>query len=188
MERLFIGVPVPDSYHAKVENLAATLGARLRSKVRWIRPGNAHITLKFLGHVDDALFSDLKTALGTISFSSFYMRVGGCAVVPNRKNPRTIWTGATKGARSCAGLAKRVAEAVEPLGFAQEERPFKCHLTLGRVKQSGMDDWQERLDEVNDIWPGFKVDHFTLWQSELTQDGPVYTILEEFPLSEEDEF
>lgn len=186
MPRYFIGIPVPDSYHAKVEALAATLDARLSSKVRWIKPDNAHITLKFIGHVEEEQLSGLKAVLGAISFPAFFMRVGGCAVIPNERKPRTIWTGATKGARSCAELAKAVADAMEPIGFAREERPFKCHLTLGRIKWVGQDDWRALLDEVNEIWPGFKVDRFILWQSELRQDGPIYTIIDEYLLLEED--
>ncbi|QJB56474.1 RNA 2',3'-cyclic phosphodiesterase [Pseudodesulfovibrio sp. zrk46] len=182
MPRLFVGIPVPEEYHVRVEGVAAELGAELRSKVRWVRPANAHLTLKFLGGVNDELVPEVEAALVRIEFDRFAMQADCCDGFPSLKRPKVVWAGMTKGADECTALAKLVADALEPLGFEQDARPFRTHLTLGRVKKPVAEDWEGPLNAFAEPWPEFEVNRFVLWESELTQDGPIYTVRREFPL------
>lgn len=183
MPRLFVGIPIPDGYQVRVEGVAAELGARLRSKVRWVRPANAHVTLKFLGGVEDELIPDVEAALERIEFERFSMQADCCGGFPSLKRPKVVWAGMTKGADECAALAGLVADALEPFGFERDARPFRTHLTLGRVKKPVAEDWDGPLNAFPEPWPEFQVDRFVLWESELTQSGPVYTVRREFLLS-----
>ncbi|WP_158947184.1 RNA 2',3'-cyclic phosphodiesterase [Pseudodesulfovibrio cashew] len=180
--RLFIGIPLPESYHDKAEKLARLLDRKLASRIKWTPRGNAHITLAFLGHVDKEALPRVKTLLSTVGYPSFSLRAGGCGYFPNAKKPRVLWTGIMKGARACADLAASVTAAITPIGFAPEEQPFTSHITLGRIKENRNDDWESALLLCRGVWPSFTVDRFTLWQSELSEEGASYTALEEFPL------
>lgn len=184
MPRLFIGIPVPDSYRERLLSITLKMAARLRSQVRWTQPANAHMTLKFLGSVNDDTVPEIQSALRSIAFPPFLFRAGGCGCFPNSHKPRVIWAGTSKGAKACAQLAEAINDALIPVGFEPDERQFKCHLTLGRVKTLFTDDWEAALREANGLWPGYEVDHFTLWKSELTSQGPIYTVVEEYPLDE----
>lgn len=104
---------------------------------------------------------------------------------PDPKRPRVIHVGIAKGAKYCADLATAVTTALAPLGIEPDPKPFNAHITLGRVKQLARDDWPKLLKDTTINWPGFKVDRFTLWQSDLTQEGPVYSPIAEFPLRED---
>ncbi len=182
MLRLFVGIPLPELYHEKMASLVEILGSRLKSKVRWSRPENWHLTLKFLGNVEEGRVDDIRSALSAIRFHAFDMRPGECGCFPDMQNPRVIWKGVSKGSRPCEALAAVVDEALAELGFERNKRSFKCHLTLGRVKQLRRDDWAASLQNGDPLWPGFTVDRVMLWQSELTPEGPRYSVLGEFPL------
>ena len=184
MPRLFIGIPVPDSYQEKFASLVETLTPRLKSVVRWVRPGNLHITLRFLGEVESAAVDTVAGALGVVIFPAFHLRIGGCSGFPDLVRPRSLWAGVMKGARRCTELADAVSRAVALHDFVADRKIYTPHLTLGRIKQAGADDWQEILPKACGVWPGFKVEEFVLWQSTLTPEGPIYTAVREFPLTQ----
>lgn len=185
MPRLFIGIPVPDSYHEKMASMTDALSSRLKSKVKWTKSDNAHITLRFLGDTDEAEMEAILRALRAIDAPAFYMRAGGGGCFPDDRRPRVLWAGIMKGAKACADLAATINMTLETVGVKTDQRPFKCHLTLGRVKWLENDDMARRIREESGVWPGFKVDRFTLWQSTLTPDGSIYEVVEEFPLRDE---
>lgn len=181
--RLFIGIALPDSYQQRLKPLTDELASRLQSKVRWTRPGNWHLTLKFLGEVDDSRVDDIIAALNELEFPAFDIRPGGYDCFPNIKWPRVIWMAIRKGAHPCGALAGAIDSAMAELGFKPESKSFKSHLTLGRVKKHGRDDWASCLRPASQtVFPGIRVDRFVLWRSELRPDGAVHTPLKEFPL------
>lgn len=183
MPRLFIGIPLPASYHDESALLVRDLRNRLRSRVRWVPIGNAHITLYFLGEVPDADIPHIKTALQAISPPSFHMRAGSCGVFPDPKRPRIVYARITKGAKPCADLANTIATAMVQLGHKAPVKEYTAHITLGRIKELARDDWQKLISDNTISWPGFKVNSFMLWQSDLTSEGPIYTPIADFPLS-----
>lgn len=181
MPRLFIGIPLPESYHEKSRTLAHELRSRLRSRVSWTPRGNAHITLLFLGDVADEAIPAIKDALASMAIPPFQIRAGKCGVFPDTGRPRVLYAGVTKGAKPCATLAAAVARTMEPLGYSND-KPFHPHITVGRVKKAARDNWDKILMDVSTNWPGYKVDRFILWESTLTSEGAIYTPLEEFML------
>jgi len=152
----------------------------------WTRQGNWHLTLKFLGDVDPARLDGLKAALAGVRFAPFALRGAGGGFFPPARagrpaEPRVLWVGLGAGAEQASRLAAAVEDALEPLGFAREARPFSPHLTLARVKRAGRDDWGELVAALNaTAWPEIQLDRFALWRSELGQGGPTYTPLAEF--------
>jgi len=196
--RLFTALMLPASYQEGLGELAREWKPRLDLPSSWTRPGNWHSTLKFLGNVDEAALPRLRAALEQVVFAPFNMQAGGCGVFPPRGKPRVLWVGVVSGADETAALAEGVNRALEPLGFAPEERVFRPHLTLARLKPGRAAEAKRRPDAsagphekripcsqvVEGIaarpWEAFTVRRFTLYKSVLGPDGPRYTALADF--------
>jgi len=179
--RLFVGVGVPGVYQDELGRLARVWQEKLRSRTSWTRPGNWHLTLKFLGDVNETRVAAVRRGLETVAFAPFMAQAKGAGIFPDKGPPRVIWVGLGQGAPELATLAGQVDEALGPLGLAREARPFQPHLTLCRVKHARGDPWREVIGEIaRSSWPGFSVESFTLWRSVLGPDGPNYSVLARF--------
>ena len=184
MPRLFIGIGLPNAYQDRLPSFTNGLKDGLATKVRWSKPGNWHLTLKFLGETDEALIPDISTALNSIEAPPFTLKAGGVGVFPRVQYPRVIWVGLKQGADECAALAGQVENSLADLGIAREKKQFRPHLTVGRINKPQRDDWNALLEKAGKYaWPAFSVDRFTLWKSELKPAGAVHTVSGEFLLS-----
>ncbi len=122
--------------------MRAALGvaiARLRGvarEVAWVAPENLHLTLKFLGQVEEARLAPLAMALqaAAAGLPAFDASVAGLGAFPSATRPRVVWAGVREGAGTTTALAERVERACAGLGLAPETRPFSPHITLGRVR------------------------------------------------------
>lgn len=181
MPRLVIAISVSDEYKTRLDAIVAVLRERLQSKVRWTRPANWHLTLHFLGQVEDEKVEDIQGALRQIEFPAFFMRADGIGAVPNVCHPQVIWVDMEEGAEECIALAEAVKKNMDPFGV---KRGKQCipHLTLGRVKRLECDDFETAFAQVSQDWPMLNVVKFSLWESELTPNGSIYTVVEDFPL------
>lgn len=183
--RCFVGLPLPGDWQQALERVASRLAARLASRISWTRPGNWHVTLKFLGEVEQARLPELGAALRGVDFASFALRLGGAGFFPplTRGGPKALWTGLAAGGEECASLAARVDAALAALGFEPERRPLRAHVTLGRVKAPvADDDWELVGRELGrETFPAAGVSRFVLWRSVLGPQGPKYAALESFP-------
>lgn len=182
MPRLFIGLPVPDAYREIVAATTAALAGCLESTVRWVPPQNVHLTLKFLGNVEEKRIPELTQALRAVDYLSFTMQAQGLHCFPHCGKPRVIWAGLKQGAEQSEALSQEVNESLAPLGFEPDTKPFQPHYTLGRVKKLAKEEIPPCLARAVTEWPAFTADRFVLWQSQTLPDGAVYTELESFPL------
>ncbi|NJB68201.1 2'-5' RNA ligase [Desulfobaculum xiamenense] len=178
--RAFVGIPLPEDYQKQLERMAQWRG-RLSSRTSWTRPGNWHVTLRFLGDVAEDHVPQVRHALSGVRFDAFEFRAGGCGTFPPKGTPRVVWVGVAQGGEELAGLARAVEEALTPVGFTPEARGFSPHLTVCRVKDAGRDPWSDMLSEFGKMeWPTVTVDRFVLWRSRLTPGGPRYAALSEY--------
>ncbi|MFC1510804.1 RNA 2',3'-cyclic phosphodiesterase [Candidatus Margulisiibacteriota bacterium] len=167
--RTFISVELPDEVKQKIAELIEEL-KKTGANVRWVKPENLHITLKFLGEVDDKKLDKLiaaatKAAAGTGSFKA---RFTGLGTFPAGKSPRVIWVGTAEGGDELCTLAK----ALEETG-----REFRPHITIGRVRKL------KGIEYVQDKEFGaMVVDRISIMSSTLTPNGPVYKKLGEVQL------
>lgn len=205
--RCFVGLPLPESYQDGLENLRRQWGPRfappLTPSLTWTKPGNWHITLAFLGEVEESMQPDLEEALSAVAFAPFTFQAGGAGVFPPGGQPKVLWVGAMHGGQSVAALASDVQLALLPLGFEPDDRPFTTHLTLARAKRGksrhrtkgakrGAGDksfqkvpdanpWQECIAGLGRMeWPPVTMDSFILWRSHLSEAGPRYEPLASF--------
>lgn len=181
--RCFIGVPLNQEYQERLKTLRDAWQKRLQSRMTWTRPGNWHVTLRFLGDISDESVPELIQALRQVAHQMFDLRGGGSGSFPPGRRPRVLWVGLKQGGPGCTDLAAGVANALLPLGYELEPRPFSPHLTLARIRQLRPDPWGRVLEDLAAReWPVQEVDRFVLWQSHLGPAGPKYTVVQEFPL------
>lgn len=186
--RCFIAVRFSEEVIDALERLVERLRTRNadRARVKWVRPANIHLTLQFLGDVDNGLVPKLAGGLSGAfgDVEPFEVHLQGVGAFPSAGRPRVVWMGMAQGADQLKTLAACVHRVTGPLGFAPGDRPFRAHVTLGRMKDprkavqlAGL------LTEVSGAEGGrCQIDMVHLVKSELRPSGPIYTTLDSFPL------
>jgi 2'-5' RNA ligase len=179
--RSFVAVDVSPEAREKL----AAAQDRLRpgaDGVKWVDPTSFHLTLKFLGAVEQGRLADTWNSVreNLTGAKGFTLRFRGLGAFPSPTRARVIWAGAEEGSAELRDLAARVEQACAQHGFAREERPFQAHLTLGRVREPVVN---PRLAEViqelaSEELGEVAVDRVRLMKSELTPKGAKYTELE----------
>ncbi len=149
------------------------------SGVKWIASGGVHVTLKFLGEVEDPMIDKVKSVLEKplAEVEPFTLSVEGLGCFPPRGTPTVVWAGVSKGAEELRRLNGIVEESLEPAGFEREKRKFTVHATLGRVKRGARPDGlREFVSEAGAAGFGEQlVDGISLIRSVLQPTGAVYT-------------
>ncbi len=180
--RLFVAVFPPP----KVRGEASRTARRLLpdDRIRWSRPENVHLTLKFLGNVDEESLDDLRTVLenACADHAPFEARLAGLGAFPSARHARILWAGVGEGSERLRSLATDVDAALSSSGFERETRPYEPHLTLGRTR--GRPVSLNLPEEAGGGLP-FEVRRIELTESKLTDKGPIYRTVEEFVLGGE---
>lgn len=183
--RTFIAVELPQSLKADIQELQDTLKQE-GLHLRWVRPQNIHLTLKFLGNIDVKKIPGITNTLtqAVRSQTAFSLTPQGLGFFPNLKNPKVMWIGVGGDTAELMALQRSIDQALDVLGFAKEKRPFKGHLTIGRTK--GRIDSRKLSNTLKNYGmfasDPFKVERIALIKSELRPQGPIYTPLERVPL------
>ncbi len=180
MIRAFVALEVPETVQEALGQIQGRL-KKMGGSVGWVRPDRVHLTLKFLGSVSEESIPPIAEALKELSSRTapFELRPKGCGAFPSMKQMRVIWIGLAGDMKALSGLKKGVEEALRPLGFPLEDRPFKPHLTLGRVKgRQRLRSLQEGLlAEQAFEAEAFDVREVVLYKSDLRPEGAIYTPL-----------
>lgn len=154
---------------------------------RWVRHENIHLTLKFLGDVEDRELHTVCQQLESVTqgWDVFSVACRGIGAFPNVDKPNTIWIGIEDPDEALVKLQMAVAESFAQLGFPVERRPYKPHITLGRTRTRRFQrpEWQQMVDRYAKHEFGLlKVDNVTVFSSELERRGPTYTPLARYPI------
>ena len=174
--RLFVAVDLDEPARSAVVRQQARLRALVPgASLRWVRPEHLHITLAFLGEVDDARVGGIVTILGpAIHQAPFELRLGGLGVFPPRGAPRTLWIESNDPRLS--DLQREIAGRLERGGLRLDARSFSSHLTIARWKRSRPGDRSSFLSiQLPGPFAHMTVDHATLYESRLSSAGPIYT-------------
>ncbi|ABK18207.1 RNA 2',3'-cyclic phosphodiesterase [Syntrophobacter fumaroxidans] len=186
MIRTFIAVDLPSPVQAVLERFEREL-RKADATVAWIRPDRIHLTLKFLGNVAPERIPALREALESVSrtVSPFRLQAAGCGAFPTIRQMRVIWVGLRGDADRLGDLKQKIEAATVPLGFESEDRPFKPHLTLGRVKGRGRLSVLQEILMANQSFEAeaFDVAEVVLYKSDLKPDGAQYTPLFRAPFT-----
>lgn len=175
--RAFLAVPVAEPALTEVATLLDRLGREV-GRVRWARPDGVHVTVRFLGEVEEADAFNALEAVRPVAAATprFPVALGGLGRFPPRGPARVLWIGVADGLEPLAGLVARCADSLERIGVTREVRPFRGHCTLGRPRDpwptGAVRAWDRQ--ECPPLTP-FLADRVTLFESRPGPGGAVYT-------------
>lgn len=180
--RLFVGIDVGDAVRREAARVIAALTGKLEAvtappKVVWVKPHALHVTLKFLGEVDDGEVDRVKELLAPpIPIAPFTVQWRGIGTFPSARHPRALWLGIIDGGAPLAAIEAEVSRRLAGSAVELGDRALLPHLTLGRVKMAGAGvDWPKILQAAEVRNCTSHVDRVTLYRSQLSQQGPNYT-------------
>ncbi len=182
--RTFIAIELPDSIKKKIGEVQAPL-KKTDTFVSWVKPGNIHVTLKFLGEVPedkiDSVYAATEKAVK--GAKRFTMSLKGMGGFPNLRRPRVIWIGAGSGEAELSHLAGRIEEEMEKIGFPKEKRKFSAHFTIGRVKSpKNIEQLAAQVASSDFLTEEIQATEVVVMKSQLNPSGAIYTPLKKVPL------
>jgi RNA 2',3'-cyclic 3'-phosphodiesterase len=185
MIRAFLAIELPEALRAGLAQVQGEL-KRSRADVRWVTPGNIHLTLKFFGNVPDDEIGSLAQAArdAAAETAPLQLQATGAGAFPSPNAPRVVWLGLGGDLVPLTQLFYRLEKAYATLGYPPEGRAFNPHLTLGRVESpANRDKLAKMLEKMPPVdWPPFEVKELILFQSVLSPQGSKYTPLQVIPL------
>lgn len=187
--RTFLAIDLPPSLRSVLEQKVNQLKREI-SGMAWVNPKNLHITLKFFGETAETQVAEIRRVMEQelTQFSPFDIELRGFGVFPDKRSPRILWTGLGGDVDVLTALVRRVDQAVVPVGFPADDRPFRPHLTLARIKKDhrkvGETIGTSGLLSDPFCFGRLRVERVTLFKSDLRPSGPLYTKLWDVALVE----
>lgn len=179
MPRLFIAIDLPD--------FAMNALAELREELpgfSWAPKRNLHLTLKFIGDVDEDMQPRICDALDGVRVKSFLIELEGIGCFPpERRQPKVVWAGLGKAHPNLFALHKHVDDALFAIGIAPDARVYEPHITLARTPTAKRGAVEQFLKKHRDFGtPPFRIEGFRLYRSQLDPAGAIHTPVAEYAL------
>jgi len=189
--RTFVAIELPDEIAAGLSRTITCLRAHVAdSDIKWVTPGNIHVTLKFLGNAPVSKLEEIRQALAAVCAAAepMQLEIKELGAFPSARAPRVIWAGLEGDIGALAALAGQMDEVLEPLGFPREHRPFAPHLTLARVRDEATNATRATLSSAMATTSvtghlSFRADTASLMKSQLTPRGPLYSRVSRLPMA-----
>ena len=187
--RVFVAVDIGDDMRREAQRVIGALTVKLEQvkeppKVVWVKPAALHVTVRFLGDVEEPDVEQLQRLIAPpIAMAPFDVSWRGIGAFPSNRHPRALWLGVISGAAQLAAIEAEVSRRIAGAAVELDDRALLPHLTLGRIKMAGKGiDWPKILQacEVRNVTS--RIDRVTLYRSQLSQYGPNYTELVSAPL------
>jgi 2'-5' RNA ligase len=168
--RLFVGIELPEATRERLSILCAGLPG-----AKWVKPENLHLTLRFIGEVENGLAEDIDDALCRVRAPRFDLDLGGVGFFGKPAAARVLWAGVAK-SEPLSHVQMKVETAVQRAGLPAEERRFSPHITLARLKSAPLQRLRRYVGENADFRAGpIAVERFVLFSSFLSSSGAIYT-------------
>ena len=187
--RLFVALEIPDQvrdgFAALIAELRGADSSFSKSRARWVRPENLHVTLKFIGHVDSGKLDAIRAALAEVRLDSpVELQFRGLGFFPNGKRPRVFWAG-IEASPNLAPLAGEIEARLAKVGISGETREFAPHLTLARFEPPGISDGLSAIAQENVAreFGAVRTGEFHLFESKTKPSGAEYARLQSFPFA-----
>lgn len=182
--RLFVAVEIGSDVQRTASRVIDELKHRTeqsapRARVTWVKPGQLHLTVRFIGEADAGLSERILTALGQpLLAPAFEITLEGTGAFPPKRPPRVIWGGITAGLNKLHSVEQEVRSRLDRLVAPGDERGFHPHLTLGRVKSPAGLRPAVLLEGLEGaVFGVVRVGAVTLFESRLSSSGPTYVAL-----------
>ncbi|RPJ17189.1 MAG: RNA 2',3'-cyclic phosphodiesterase [Desulfobacteraceae bacterium] len=184
--RAFVALKLPANTISAIKRVQEDF-KRHRFPVRWVRPENVHLTIKFFGDIPKNDVTKIDAAMKSCAgdYAPLSLSAKGAGIFPGIARPRIIWAGISGETFHLLDLRNSLEKRFEEIGFKKEERPFKGHLTIGRFREKA--DTGKLLEALKKV-RNFESEMFVAWnlylyKSDLKPEGPVYTELLKVPLT-----
>ncbi|WP_224984062.1 RNA 2',3'-cyclic phosphodiesterase [Geomonas agri] len=169
MARLFVAIELPDAIKATLSSFTVEIPS-----LRWVPPGQVHLTLRFLGDVMPQTGAALKKNLAAVGFTAFSLTLRGVGHFPPHGHPRVLWVGMEE-SRPLIALQQQIESAVTGAGIPPEERGFSPHITLARIKENATAEVARFEASHRTLsFPPFTAEEFILFSSVLTPKGAIH--------------
>jgi RNA 2',3'-cyclic 3'-phosphodiesterase len=178
--RLFVALSLTNDLRQRLRTLCS--GVR---EARWVEEQNLHLTLRFIGEVEEPELAYIMAALSSVQAESFDLTLSGVGHFESRNRIRSLWAG-IQPCSALDALQQRIESVLTRHGIAPDGRNFSPHITLARLKQvpsAYVRDWLEGNSCFETS--SFAVEDFTLFESYRARSGAIYTPLQAFPLNRE---
>lgn len=186
--RSFIAIPLPSPLQTKLGELETTLKHQMQEGITWVHPDLLHITMKFLGDIDDILVPDILEVMRNtaVQYKPFEIIIQKLGTFPEHRSPNIVWVGLDEPIPTVQRLGRNLDESLSKLGISREDKEFHAHITIARIKQRQPKcNWPQLVAEYqNTVWGRVNVKSFILFQSTLLPKGPIYTPLGEVALGQ----
>lgn len=185
--RAFIAIEIENGIKDKISECLNQL-KKTGADVKWVDPENIHLTLKFIGYIDEKILPDLNKIISNAvsNISPFSICIENIGAFPTLKKPRVIFVHVNENGNRLLETYEGINRGVESLGMKRESKKFVGHITLGRTRSQK--NIYKLIDTMNSnterLFGLEKVNSISLMQSKLTSTGPVYTKLNNFILNE----
>jgi RNA 2',3'-cyclic 3'-phosphodiesterase len=177
MLRLFVGIPFPPELKLRLSLLCAGV-----SGAKWVDPGNFHLTLRFIGEVDEGMAADIDAALSRLRARPFVLQLAGTGSFGNGAAPRALWVGVERNPL-LAALRDKIEQALIKSGLPPEPRKFAPHVTLARLHNAASQAVAAFLAASAQFRAEpLRVEAFSLIASLPTKSGRVYEDEAHYPL------
>ena len=175
--RLFVALDLPPEIRTRLARLGTGLAG-----ARWLPPENFHLTLRFLGEMPGHRAEELDDALAALRGKGFVLQIAGVGVFEKAGRVQALWAGVERNPQ-LDHLQAKIETAVQRIGFEPERRRFAPHITLARLDNSPPGKLAEWVQANNLLrTEPVRVEHFTLFSSQLGKDGAAYTAEVDYPL------
>lgn len=186
--RSFLALDTPDEIRKEIGTAQDRLKRIIQGDIRWVRPEGVHLTLKFFGNISGSDAANISDAVGRAAagIRPFALAIGGVGAFPDPHRPRVLYLGMTGDVERLVAFQKGLEQALSMIGFPREERPFRPHLTLGRIRNPrGLIGLAGVLEKEESYAAGqFTASGLGLFKSDLTPRGAIYTRLAWHPFSQ----
>lgn len=176
--RLFVALNVPDGIVARLSIMCSGIPG-----AQWVAPENMHITLRFIGDVDEPTAEEINYVLSHLEAPAFDLELQGLGTFGHGHLSHALWVGVSL-TPGLTHLQAKIESAMVRMGLTPEGRKFTPHVTLARLRKPEAGRLQSFIEGNNLFKAGpFTVEQFTLFESQPGKGGPVYTALEDYPLT-----
>ena len=182
--RIFIGLQLSGYLISTIPMIKSTIKDK-KQLIRWVSGKNLHLTLSFLGSVNEGTINDLKAKLNNISnFNSFDIIVNGTGCFPTLENPKILWLGIGNGYQELVNIQNKVEEIAKPFKIDDKSEKFVPHITVGRIKNMNKNINLDLSTFTNAVYSDIKIPVKTiyLFKSQLLESGVEYSVISECSL------
>jgi RNA 2',3'-cyclic 3'-phosphodiesterase len=183
MTRTFIALHIPESWIDYVRRVARELAGR-SSGLSWVKPENAHFTVRFLGDLDDEQIERVRESVrrSGAGLTAPVARLGRLGAFPRPERPRVLWVGLAQGGPEAETVASAINDGLERDGFGYADKPFRAHLTLARAREGAQGIASLIRSVIPEAPEAEPLQRLAVMKSQLAKSGAMYTVIEEIRL------